>query len=251
MWFEGLPKPADKNYFIRYYGYLGTNPQDAVRTLLQDPLKPFREIGIGPMLNCAWQILSPWLGLPLFAFFLPNLRKNWTWLWALAFIPSAGLLFLSTTPALRDSSFHYMISLWPLLGVLTILVLSELKKPSLIWAWVLIAAMTQGKDAWVNANLAINDLYKYGFSDEAFRNFPPGTKIAADQRAGACIANEHQVVRWPELAFFGGQCPDVVLIHREHMATDLDHPCLVGTKLQRREEFGPWIKIWLHASDVK
>lgn len=242
--FESLPKPGDKNYFIRYYGYLGFNTKDAVFNLLKNPLKPFQVIGETEILKFIWTLLFPWLGLPIVVLFYHNFRASRLWLWFIAFLPSMGLLALATYPDLRGAKFHYVIAIWPIMAFVTINAFKTPRVRKLIWLWVFINAFYQGKDVWENSRLALSDMVTYGFDDQVFRGIPLDAKISADQRAGTWIANLPFVTRWDDLSFYQDRCPDIVLIHDEHPIET--HRCLEPSRVVKTERFKPWTRFTIN-----
>ena len=106
--FENLGHPIDKNYFLRYYSYLGNNLTDFFRTLIQDPRIVIRTVGAWELIKYGITLFSPWLFIPLIL-----IRKNLISLsWFLVALPSLGSAALATYLPLRRSEFHYVLEIY-------------------------------------------------------------------------------------------------------------------------------------------
>jgi hypothetical protein len=231
--FERMPHPADKNYFVRYYAYLGNDLAGFARALLWHPWRAVQTIGAGELLKYLKTVFLPWLGLPL-------LWLAWAWrpgrdrapaALLLALLPSLGSAALATYPPLRGSGFHYVLELWPVLAVLTLLALQRLgAPPRLCWAWPLLALLLLDQDPWGQFREFRAEARAAGSSRLELRSIPAADSVAAEELAGPWVAGRLLVTRWPDLSPFAGQCPDWIVLpatgaSREQAAIGAVGPC--------------------------
>lgn len=242
--FEIQPKPADKNYFERYYSYLGRNVHDAVFALISDPFRPIRVLGWSSFTHFGIELLWPWLGLPFYWMYQKKNLRTLNWLWFVAFIPGIGLLMLSTDRSLRGSEYHYVLSIWPVVAIASIAAIKSLQKQWILPVLVMLACWNQSKDVMENTRLSLGDIARYGVGAPPTDGIPENAKISASERAGPWLSHFHFVTRWPELSFFSGQCPDYVFIHSEYNAAPSENPHCFQTILDTKRN-GPWTRYHL------
>jgi hypothetical protein len=213
--FEHLPHPADKNYFDRYYSYLGHGLGEFARSLLLSPWRVVREIGAGALLRYVLTVLGPWLFLPVVA--LWRARREAAWL--VLVLPSLASAALSTDASLRGADFHYVLELWPALAALTIVVLPRLRGArawTILWAGL--ALLAWDHDPWGDLRA-----YAHGAVDAApvrgrMSEVPPEASVSGDELSGTWLAGRERVTRWSQLAPFGGHCPEWLVLR----ASELD-----------------------------
>jgi hypothetical protein len=233
IWFEKLPHPADKNYFARYYAYLGLNLKDFSSSILLAPERIIQSIGIRALLKYGLiTVALPWLFLPFFA---PKRRL----LWLLAPLPSFASAALSTFAPLRSPSFHYVLELWPFMGALTILALARLSRyQTLAVAWAFLSLLLLDHDPVGEIREYWSTVALQKDARAAITAIDPKESIAADELAGPWVANRRMVTTLPDLTRFEGKCPDWLLLtdSNDHappadigaVITDLKHRCGVS-----------------------
>lgn len=221
VWFEKLPHPADKNYFDRYYAYLGQGLGDFFKTLLLSPWAIVQNVGAGELGRYFVAVFLPWLFLPLWMAWRAISRKRGREaIWLIAILPSLASAALSTYPPLRGSSFHYVLELWPVLAVVTLLALSRMPAAaSRRWAiaWAGLALL-----AWDHDPVGALREYGRGARDmapvrQALAEIPLQDGVLADELAGPWIAGRLQAARWPAVEALsgapgGGKCPRWVVL---------------------------------------
>lgn len=205
--FEQMPHPADKNYFERYYGYLGLGLSDFFRSLFLKPWVVFENVGTGEILKYFKTVLLPWLGLPLAWLFWKRSRAAWL----LGILPSFASALLATYPPLRGPGFHYVLELWPLLATLTILALAEwaprrawvaarVTRQRLIWTWALLALLAMDHDPWNAFREYRTEAIAQAEARAMIQAIPPEHAVIADELAGTWVSGRPVATRWPDLA---------------------------------------------------
>ena len=202
VYFEKLPHPADKNYFDRYYSYLGHDLKGFIATLLTNPWIVFQRVGAGELFKYLWTLYSPWLFLPL----IQSPLLSWM------VIPSLASAALSTDFSLRQIQFHYVLEIWPLLASLTIVSLAKLKSERLLMVWVLFALLRMDFDP-------IGELRTdwAGYRSQAqvrseLQKIPLEASVSADELTGTWVAGRKWVTRWPDLSLIPKACPDYLVL---------------------------------------
>lgn len=208
--FERMPHPADKNYFDRYYSYLGNDVSGIFHSIFQAPKLVLENIGMVELCRYFWVVFSPWLFLPLLGSMAGKGKRNF---WLLAIVPSFASAALSSFPLLRRSNFHYVLELWPILAGMTVVYLAQKRSEKLVWAWALFSLLRWDHDP-------IQDFREYGRKVQTagevrnfFRSIPRDAAVAADDLAGPWVASRKNISRWPDLSLLPGQCPDYIILH--------------------------------------
>ncbi len=201
VWFEKLQHPADKNYFNRYYSYLGNDLGTFLRVLFLSPSKIVEAVGAGALIGYGLTVFLPWLFQPL----AWSRRRAWPWL--LVILPSLASAALSTDVSLRGRAFHYVLELWPILAVLTLAALARRESARWPIAWAMLALLAWSHDP-------IGNLREYGsqaaHASEVrarFAEVPSGDSVIADEQSGTWLANRLEVTRWASLIPWEGRCP--------------------------------------------
>lgn len=222
--FEKLAHPPDKNYFNRYYAYLGQNLSAFFFTLIHSPRLILETIGPRELTKYFFTVFSPWLFLPLWAgaFFklhrkashpiAPTLSPGLTFGLLFSILPSLLSAALATFPPLRRPEFHYVMELWPALACLTILSLGWIGSSRLIWIWALFSLLRWDHNPFCD----LQDYWKQ--ANEQFlvrthlQSIDPKARVSADEITGTWVASREWVTRWPSTLLLPGDCPDHILI---------------------------------------
>ena len=203
LYFEKMPHPEGKNYFDRYYAYLGHGLPEFASNLLLHPWRVIEAIGFWELVKYVLRVFGPWLFLPFFS------KKR---VWLLAIAPPFMTAALATFPPLRQSSFHYVLELWPLLASLTILALAGAGSRKLAWAWALLALLVMDQDPWGQLREYASDAARVQPARLAISSIPSEFSLMSDEMGGTWVAGRAMLSRWPDLAPFGGACPERLLL---------------------------------------
>ena len=218
--FESLPHPADKNYFERYYSYLGSGLGELLEVILVSPGKVIEAIGAVELLKYFYTVFVPWLGLPLLWFYWAvknrgiEKRAALTYLLIFASIfPSFLSAALSTYSPLRQDGFHYVLELWPALAVLTIIAISKLKYAHPIaWSWALLSLLLLGQDPFAQIREYGNQTSETSEVRSIFQSIPKNMSVAAHEMTGVMLAGRPLITKWPNTDFHLNSCPDLVVL---------------------------------------
>lgn len=243
VWFEKIPHPAVKNYFDKYYSYLGHGLGGFAQTLLTHPWLVVQKVGARELGRYFLTVFLPWLFLPLWL--LKTDRKKGVWLVVL--LPSLLSAAIATYPPLRRSGFHYVCELWPILAVLTIVQIaalsSETKQKKVAAAWALLALL-----AWDHDPIGL--IREYGLeawtqtgARTLLGDLPVKDSVVADELAGPWVANRLEVMRWPELETWNGQCPMWIVVREGSDTPSPKSICGLSTDLIRTD--GYW-RVYRH-----
>ncbi len=233
--FESIPHPEGKNYFIRYYSYLGNDLQSFLNHLFTSPWRIFSELKMKDLFQYLKTVFLPWLGLPLLGLLSPysSFRK-----WGLfLLLPSFLSAALSTYPPLREPGFHYVLELWPVLAILTLLALGRIflenaqRATQLSFAWAGLALLGLGQDPWGQFFEYAKDATKTSPVRVAFFQIPQDTAMVTDEMTGAWFANQLWITRWPALKGLPKECPSWIVLknpsqEQEARVENLQKKCL-------------------------
>jgi len=204
--YEKMPHPVDKNYFGRYYSYLGYDLNGFAKTLITAPLKIVENVGAGELFKYFKLVFLPWLFLPLLLLRVKDRRR-----WFLAgIIPSFMSAAIATYSPLRNSGYHYVLELWPVLAVLTLIALAQWQdrlNGKIIGLWVLLAWISLDQDPWNQMREFSKEARNRNEVRLAFATIPEDQSVVADEMAGPWVANRVYVARWPNLDLMPNRCP--------------------------------------------
>ncbi|HUP57302.1 MAG TPA: DUF2079 domain-containing protein [Bdellovibrionota bacterium] len=208
VYFEQMPHAPGKNYFMRYYSYLGTSLPEFAVTLAFKPWKVVQNVGALELVRYVLVVFLPFLFLP----FVSSRR-----IWMLTLAPSFFSAALSTDLPLRRSGFHYVFELWPVLAALTVIALAEWRSPRmparrLAWIWAFCALLAMDQDPWNQLHEYRKDAARVRVARTAIAAIEPEHSLMADEMAGTWVANRVMLARWPEIQSFAGVCPERVLL---------------------------------------
>jgi hypothetical protein len=239
--FERLPHPADKNYFDRYYAYLGHGLGDFARSLALKPWLVIENVGARE------------LGRYLVTVFLPWFPLVWAWRvsrrelgWLAMILPSLASAALATYAPLRQASFHYVLELWPALACVTIMTLARLAERggetrARAWAvaWAGLALL-----AWDHDPIAQLREYARGAVEAApvraaIASIPASDGILGDELCGPWISGREIAARWPSLDGIGGRCPRWVVL-RSVEQLELTRRVCGSSRPFSENEIGSW-----------
>ncbi len=243
--FEKSFHPVDKNYFDRYYSYLGQNLADFTANLFQHPFLVPDTVGYARVLKYFIDILAPWLFLPVLIpvliLALPKFRARLADVLspyaALAIVVAPSFLSaaLATYPPLRNVRYHYALELWPAFAVGTVLVLGsltahleKLRFKRLIVLWVGVSLLRMDSDPLADVRHWVRSLDDARPVREYLQNIPTDVAITADEMAGPWIAGRPYVMRWPETALLPSHNPNLVVLRFVDSGTAL------GAEVERR-----------------
>lgn len=211
--FTSHDSPEKKNYFIRYYGYLGSDSLSALAALFRHPLRVFEVVGGAELLRFVRDVLTPWLALPLLWLFgrrgdpRPRTRVHPA-VWAFAILPSFMAMALSTVIWLRRPSHHYVLELWPLLAALTLFALARIRVHRAPELWAFSALLFLGQDPWRQLIEYARAVPGTAAIRTEMRGISREYSVVADEMTGPWLAARTKVSRWPDLKPFLPRCPD-------------------------------------------
>jgi uncharacterized membrane protein len=251
--FETSPHPSDKNYFNRYYAYLGHDLFGFFVTLFTSPLSIVRAVGGAEIIKYLWTVFSPWLFLP----FLVGVNRRppvFTWPigWLAIIIPSFLSAALATYPPLRGADFHYVLELWPVLATLTLVTLGRLRSSRLVWLWAGFMLLRMDHDPLSDVRENWRLATELGPVRAQFRSVPDGASVVADELAGPWVAGHPSVTRWPDVASLPDQCPDFIFVKYSDQGTlaelgvrSIISRCTSATReIKRNSDLVPPVPIW-------
>ena len=256
--FELMPHPADKNYFKRYYGYLGSGLGQFLSTVFFSPGKVVHEIGAGELAGYFKDVFLPWLGLPLFWIaWTMKPRKmgkvpHATFYVLLLLTISTSFLSaaLSTYSALRQTGFHYVLELWPALAVLTILALGKIESTALgsrlkvSWVWAIFALISLGQDPWGSMRVYGTDALRERSARAGLRMIAPGAAVVADEMTGPWLAGRLAITRWPDFSLLPGSCPEWI-VNRKNLPMTQGEIAWQLSRCQAAQGMGSiWSPVW-------
>ena len=218
IYFEKISHPINKNYFIRYYSYFGTTLESFFTGLVSRPQLIFKVIGAKALVRYCWDVFVPWLFLP-FVFYVRHPKFVWPLFWIVAISSSFFSAFLADFPPLRDPKYHYILELWPLLGMLTVFALGRLQSQTWAYAWAIFGLFRMDADPvgdirrfWQEAAQVkgSRDRLLYLSRDAVARD----AAIVADELVGPWLASRPNITRWPDTQLLPDQCPDYAVVKR-------------------------------------
>lgn len=222
VWFEKIPHPAAKNYFDRYYSYLGHGLTEMARNLLLSPWRVTETVGWREILRYAGNLFFPWLGIPLVALFSKG-EYRYVAIFLLAItLPSIFSAGLSTFPPLRDPGFHYVLEIWPAFAVVTILFLarSYAEHPERFrkigFAFVLLAWIALDQDPWGQMREYTRGAIHMTPVRQHLAEIPVQDSVSLDEMAGPWLSGRMQAYQWPVLSSRAGECPDWLVLNEAH-----------------------------------
>jgi uncharacterized membrane protein len=219
--FETMPHPADKNYFDRYYSYLGHGLSDFAKNLFLHPGLVVGTIGAKELIRYIATVFVPWLFLPLILLVWahkkrktipPELRSLARTPWIICILPSFASAALATYPPLRGGHFHYVLELWPVLAFLTLVGLAMFRSEKLIWVWVFLGLLRMDFDPIGEIRGNWKESQKLTAIRNKLSEIPKSTILVADELAGPWVAGRQWITRWPDLSLLPKNCPDLILI---------------------------------------
>lgn len=253
VWFERLPHPSDKNYFDRYYAYLGRDLGTFAKALLFSPWKIVENVGAGEIGRYFRTVFGPWfapfvlmaaVGLtPRNRHWLGRLRvlKSVPWIWLLPIGPSFASALLATYPPLRGPYYHYVLELWPFLAAVAILALARVGTQALVWGWALLAVYSLGDDPLGRVREYAPSAFAQTELRSRLKAIPRDESVLADELAGTWVASRLRVARMPDLQFFKTECPDwIVLQGAEVEATERARKILPSCSQEPRSLLVEW-----------
>ncbi|MEO5970963.1 MAG: hypothetical protein ABIQ95_13625, partial [Bdellovibrionia bacterium] len=214
--FEKMAHPPNKNYFNRYYAYLGGNLAEFLKNLIVAPGLIIHNIGLKALMHYFWVVFSPWLFLLPVFLKMGGRKANLSSLsevpWLFLILPSFASAALASFPPLRDPAFHYVLELWPVLACVTIKALGRQKSSTLIWGWALMGLIAMDFDPIAEYREYQAQSIRRLEAIKLIDTIPPEAAVMADELAGTWIAGRRWVTRWPDTRLLPLDCPDYVLV---------------------------------------
>jgi len=225
--FETMAHPPDKNYFNRYYAYLGSNLSEFLTNVLFAPGRVLGAVGLKAMLRYFWVVFLPWLFLlPVFGLrVFTNLRGRKLRFslapdtpWLLMIVPSFASAALASFPPLRDPGFHYVLELWPVLACVTIQALARQRSgltaggAGLAWGWALMSLLALDFDPVAEYREYRSQQVGRSELIQLIGKIPPEAAVMADELAGTWISGRRWATRWPDTRLLPLDCPGYILI---------------------------------------
>jgi hypothetical protein len=206
-----MSHPADKNYFERYYAYLGQDLSEFALNLLWSPQRVIQTVGGVALLRYGFHVFAPWLFL--LPWFSPLARGNRKQLFGLVMIlPSLLSAALASYPPLRSPAFHYVLELWPVLAFLAILGFAIQKSPRWIWAWAVFSLFTLDSDPLTQFRHSWPHRGEKAQLESLIAQLPQEDSVMADELAGPLLASRKWITRFPDTWVIPGGCPDYLLL---------------------------------------
>ena len=203
--FESMPHPAGKNYFVRYYSYLGEDLKSFLTHLLWAPILIFENVGAKELFRYVWTVFGNWLFLPILIHFGKKVRpqlassRSPSSLWIVTLIPSLTSAALATYPPLRSDKFHYVLELWPVLAFVTLNCLSLLQSSRLIVFWAVFQLFRLDFDPWTEMREAYSEGNKLSLVRQILSDIPESESVAADELSGPWVCNRRHLTRLPDI----------------------------------------------------
>jgi hypothetical protein len=220
--FQSIKGPTRKNYFERYYAYLGENLGDFLATALTRPWVIGQTVGWLELAAYALTLIGPFLAMPFFAQWsypsskgAPEIQKLPPRLWKLAVLPSIASAALSTWDPHRKAEFHHVFDIWPVLILLTLLYLAKAKAKGWLFAWVMLAALTLRQDPMGQLREYTRQAREAQPLRAAMRAIPADGWVMASDNAGPWLANRPETTRFPERDLWPERCPQYILLEAD------------------------------------
>jgi uncharacterized membrane protein len=216
--FQSVSSPAKKNYFLRYYSYLGDNLGDFLQTALTRPWVIGQTVGWGALAGYVITLLGPFIAMPLLTKWTypssagaPEIQKVPARLWLLAVLPSVASGALSSWTPHRSAGFHHVFDIWPVVILLSVLFLANIPSKRWILAWTYLSLLTISQDPWGQMREYFNGTRLAGPAREMLARIPNDGWIMADDNVGPWLARRAEINRFPERELFPERCPDYLV----------------------------------------
>jgi len=218
VWYAQSDRDPGKNYFTRYYGYLGANLHSMIQTLVFHPVTALKGMPLKQDLKYVLQIIFPLGLLPLVALIDGLLRKQgrhriyrWSWAIAIGLLPPIGSGLLSTHDTLRDPGLHYFFEFVPVLGILSVIALFSLRSRSMVhWAFVfvLVSWLSFWSEPWRDLIPSFQATLRNADLIEKMNRIPADAVVMTQNGAGPWLASRRKASDWNQPQSLGGLCPD-------------------------------------------
>ncbi|MFL5814539.1 MAG: DUF2079 domain-containing protein [Bdellovibrionia bacterium] len=244
VWYAQSNRDPGKNYFTRYYGYLGSDLKSMIQTLIFHPITAVQGMPLKQDFKYLLQIVFP-LGLLPLSILSYRLMKEpgtqsvsrWSWAIAIGLLPPIGSGLLATHDTLRDPGLHYFFEFVPVLGVLTLFALFSLRaRLAQRWAFVLILVswFCFWSEPWRDLTPSALAAYRNTALIEKMNRIPQDAVVMTQNGAGPWLASRRKAADWPNLKAIGGFCPDYFVFEAD--------PAIPAEKLQKFTEIEQVLK---------
>lgn len=241
LYFQSIPRPQIKNYYLKYYAYLGSNTSEFLQTVFLHPLKIVERIGLKELLYYFLIVLSPWLFLPVIGLFKKNNIKGYfSSAWMLMILPSFGSAALADFWPLRHPSYQYVFELWCVLGIICIGWLSQLKSKKWIYIWVIATIFQSHMDPIKALKGYWNKASDFNEVRILISQIPENDSIISSPFIGPWAASRLWIESYPTRKFIPTPCPDWFIESPIDPARASDDSCLKSTKYEMKYNQKRW-----------
>jgi hypothetical protein len=222
VWYAQSDRDPGKNYFTRYYGYLGADLRSMIKTLLFHPLQALGGMPLKQDLRYVWELIMPFGILPiLFGMSLLVARREAlrgksglraaSWAIGLGILPALGSGLLSSHDTLRNPNLHYFFEIIPILGFLTLFALFAIA-PRRVHTYgvvfIMISWMMFWAEPWRDIIPSVQAVRRNADLIEKLGRIPPDAIVMTENGAGPWLASRKKASDWSDLVALGGDCPD-------------------------------------------
>jgi uncharacterized membrane protein len=219
VWYAQSDRDPGKNYFIRYYGYLGSNLREMISNLVFHPLKSIASMPLQQDGHYLFELIIPFGLFPLLA--LPRFfrRDRWgglrrldaRWVIALGILPGLGSGLISTAEMLRNPNLHYFFEIIPVLGVVTLMSLFAFApKPARVIGicFVLISWLSLWEEPWRDIIPLLHEARADVEVIHKIDMIPADASIMTMSGVGTWLSSRKTASVWDNQVALQGKCPD-------------------------------------------
>jgi hypothetical protein len=221
VWYAQSDRDPGKNYFTRYYGYLGADLRSMIGALVFHPIRSFLQMPLKQDLRYLRDIVFPLGMIPLGVAILRPVQNKYpqkwgNWAIALGLLPPIGSGLLSTHDTLRDPGLHYFFEFVPILGVLMVLAFFSLRSRQQLPRWSLALIVVSGFTFWSEPWREVIPSARGAFQSipliEKLNRIPTDAVVMTQNGAGPWLASRRKASDWGDLKALGGLCPDYFVV---------------------------------------
>jgi uncharacterized membrane protein len=217
VYYATLPKHAEKNYFLNYFGYLGSSLHEVAWSLLSAPDRVLEVIGLSPIL---WY-LGTLLTLGGFFFLLkPFDRVNAL---LIPLLVPVGLAVIAQYDGLRSPGMHYVLEILPLLWFVSLWHLAQgVGRPfaQIVWVIGTLFLFSHSPTREIRRNFA--SALHFSELRTVLRSIPRDRVVMADAAPAVWLSDRPWILTWwKNLEGLDGRCPELYVVYAPDEATRL------------------------------